>query len=603
MLIQEYGRTSPSVPGMIHERMRSRPNAIAISAGLRQLTYGQLGTLTNKVRRRLQSAGVRKSDIVAVCMAPSPEFIAAALAIISAGAAYLPVDQNDPAERLLYMMADSGARVLITTSQLCRAIHVPGSVRVIDIDRNQEGEEDAGTLPVAADADPDDLAYLIYTSGSTGHPKGVEITHRGLSNLIDWHNRAFDISHKDRGSQVAGLSFDAAVWEIWPYLVSGATLCIPENCDRRDPLRLKEWLVEERITVAFVPTVLAEQLAQMTWPRKTALRLLLTGGEALRAYPRKGLPFTLVNNYGPTECTVVTTSGPIPGDGDCSSVPAIGRPIADAEIYILGEDLKRLEPGQTGEICIGGPSLARGYHNRPELTAEKFIPNPFDTAPGARLFRTGDLAKIREDGQIQFLGRLDDQVKIRGFRIEPNEIAVAISRIPAVGQCVVVARGGDSAEKQLIAYIVPRGAVAISQSEIREVLGKTVPDYMIPSGFVCLDELPLNANGKIDRAALPPPSRTNAPGLDAPVLPRTALERQIAAIVRNLLKLDEIGVEDNFFLLGGHSLLGAQLIGRLRERFNVEVPLLALFESPTVASLAAQIGRFVSEQTATVARR
>jgi acyl-CoA synthetase (AMP-forming)/AMP-acid ligase II/acyl carrier protein len=315
------------------------------------------------------------------------------------------------------------------------------------------------------------------------------------------------------------------------------------------------------------------------------------------------LPFTLVNNYGPTECTVVTTSGPISSDGDCSSVPAIGRPIADAEIYILGEDLKRLEPGQTGEICIGGPSLARGYHNRPELTAEKFIPNPFDTAPGARLFRTGDLAKIREDGQIQFLGRLDDQVKIRGFRIEPNEIAVAISRIPAVGQCVVVARGGDGAEKQLIAYIVPRGAVAISQSEIREVLGKTLPDYMIPSGFVCLDELPLNANGKIDRAALPPPSRTNAPGLDAPVLPRTALERQTAAIVRDLLKLDEIGVEDNFFLLGGHSLLGAQLIGRLRERFNVEVPLLALFESPTVASLAAQIGRFVSEQSATVASR
>jgi non-ribosomal peptide synthetase component F len=343
MFARKHTHTNPGVPGMIHEQMRSRPKAIAIRSVHRQLTYRQLGILVNRMRQRLRMADIRNGDVIAVCLPPSPEFIAAALAIMSAGAAYLPLDQHCPAERLLFMVADSGARLVITTSRFCQAIHIPGSVPVIEIDRNHEGEEDPETLLAGDDnADPDDLAYLIYTSGSTGQPKGVEITRRSLSNLIFWHNRTFDINHKDRGSQVAGLSFDAAVWEIWPYLVSGATLCIPENWVRQDPIRLQQWLVAESITVAFAPTVLAEQLSQMTWPRKTALRLLLTGGEALRAYPRKGLPFTVVNNYGPTECTVVTTSGPVSAEGDCSSPPAIGHPIAQAEVYIVGEDLKRV---------------------------------------------------------------------------------------------------------------------------------------------------------------------------------------------------------------------------------------------------------------------
>jgi acyl-CoA synthetase (AMP-forming)/AMP-acid ligase II len=266
-------------------------------------------------------------------------------------------------------------------------------------------------------------------------------------------------------------------------------------------------------------------------------------------------------------------------------------------VHILGEDLKPVPQGQTGEICIGGPSLARGYHNRPQLTSEKFIPHPFARTPGARLYRTGDFARIREDGQIQFLGRFDDQVKIRGHRIEPNEIAVAISQNAAVRQSVVVARGNDQ-EKYLVAYIVPRGSVPISQPELREFLGKILPDYMIPSAFVSVHELSLTAHGKVDKDALPPPGRANAPGLSAPVWPRTDLERQVAAIVCNLLKLDRISVEDNFFFLGGHSLFGAQLIGRLRERFDVEVSLRMLFESPTVVDLAAHIGRVTQEQSA-----
>jgi amino acid adenylation domain-containing protein len=598
MWISKHLRPETSISVAIQTQIHSRPKSVAISAVHREVTYEELGALASRVERRLHSAGVGRGDVVALYLAPSPEFIASALASMSAGAAYLPIDLNCPAERLCFTISDSGARFLITRSELCQSVRIPESVLLLEIDRIQRGEDHVAVrLPTTDNTGPDDLAYVIYTSGSTGQPKGVEITRRGLANLVAWHNQAFQISPKDRGSHIADLSFDAAVWEIWPYLVAGATLSIPDSCVRQDPARLQQWLVAEKITVAFAPTVLAEPLSRMTWPRNTALRLLLTGGEALRAYPRRGLPFRLVNNYGPTECTVVATSGLVSPDGDHFSPPPIGRPIAQAEVYILGEDMRQVRPGETGEICIGGPSLARGYRNRPELTAEKFVASPFDRTPGARLYRTGDLAKFRDDGQIQFLGRLDDQVKIRGYRIEPNEVAVAINRNPAVRQCIVVARGGEDDEKELVAYIVPNDAKLIIPREIRESLKSGFPDYMIPSRFVCVEKLPLTARSKIDQAALPSPEPTNTPDPDRASLPSTELERQIATVVRNLLKVDKIGVEDNFFLLGGHSLFGAQLIGRLRERFNTEIPLRVVFESPTVRSLGVYIERTVSERS------
>jgi amino acid adenylation domain-containing protein len=601
MSLSRFAGSNANVVGLIDEQMHLRPEAVAIIAAGRQLSYGQLESLTNRVKVGLQRAGLLCRDVAAVCVPPSPEFIVAALAIMRAGATYLPIDQNCPPERLSFMIADSGARLLITTSRHRSELQVNSSIPLIEVDRLQIDQTCTETLPEFLDAEPDDLAYLIYTSGSTGEPKGVEITHRGLSNLIAWHTRAFEISPTDRASQVASLSFDAAAWEIWPYLSAGSVLCIPEDGVRHAPVRLHRWLVEERITVAFAPTVVAESLSQMEWPSKTRLRLLLTGGEALRNYPRTNLPFTLVNNYGPTECTVVTTSGPVSAGGDYSSAPPIGRPIDKVELFILGEDLKPLPPGQTGEICVGGPSLARGYHNLPELTAEKFIPNPFDSTPGARLYRTGDLATIREDGQIQFVGRLDDQIKIRGYRVEPNEIALAICRNPAVRQCVVLGRGDHDGEKQLIAYIVPSGDVVFGPEEIWTFLRKSLPDYMIPSGFICLDELPLSANGKINLAALPQPGPANIARLEAPDLPRTEREGQITTMVLNLLKLDQIGREENFFVLGGHSLLGAELIAHLREQFNVEISLRALFESPTVAGIAAEVGHLISTKSASAA--
>lgn len=544
------------------------------------------------IRERLRSAEVRKNDVVVLFMSPSPEFVAAALAVMSLGAAYLPVAQGCPAERLLFMIADSGARALLSAVGMCEAIRLPSNISHIELDKNFIHPKEAISL-VSSDAELDGLAYLIYTSGSTGTPKGAEITHRSLFHLIDWHNRTFCITHRDRTSQIASLSFDAAVWEIWPCLAAGATLCIAKDADRKDVIRLENWLHNHGITIAFVPTVLAERLLQITWSQSTSLRLLLTGGEALRTYPPPDLPFTVVNNYGLTECTVVSTSASVPPKEGRTLPPPIGFPIERAEIHILGEDLKPVAPGEAGEIYIGGPSLARCYHNRPELTAEKFIPNPFDQTPGARLFRTGDLGMVLDDGQIQFAGRLDNQVKIRGFRIELAEIEAAISHYPAVDQCVVTTRG-EGAEKQLIAYVVPRSS-GISFDELRRFLAKTLPDYMIPSDVVLLERLPTNLNGKIDFAALPAPTRA-ALALERPIAPRTGTEKQIASIVAALLKIDGVGVEDNLFLLGGHSLFAAQLIARLREQFHIEIQLLSLFKSPTIANLALLIEEGVDSE-------
>jgi len=564
----------------------------------RQVTYGQFGTLVAKTRQRLRIAGIKRGDVVALYLPPSAQYISAALATMYAGAAYLPVDLNCPLERLSFIITDSDARMLITTAERREGIRVPESVSVVKMDCNEECERHSEVLQPPDHVVPDDLAYLIYTSGSTGQPKGVELTHRGLNNLIDWHNAAFHIGQKDRGSQIADLSFDAAVWEIWPYLVSGAALCIPPSHLRYDPVQLQQWLLDEEVSVSFVPTILAESLCRMIWPQKSALRFLLTGGDALRVYPRKDLPFTLVNNYGPTECTVVTTSGPVSAEGGCNRPPAIGYPISRADVHLLGEDLKPVSAGEIGEICVGGPSLARGYRNRPEMTAEKFIRNPLDETPGARLYRTGDLARISEDGQFHFLGRMDDQIKIRGHRIEPNEVAAAITRNPRVMQCVVVAREGHGA-KMLVAFVVASGVGPISQQEILDSLRKILPDYMIPSAVICLDKLPLTARGKIDQAALKAIGTRNTLGRKEFLA--TELQRQVAAIVCSLLNLDELGIEDNFFLLGGHSLFGAQLIECLRVRLNAEVSLRALFEAPTVASLAAHIEYVLSQQIASTA--
>jgi acyl-CoA synthetase (AMP-forming)/AMP-acid ligase II len=361
---------------------------------------------------------------------------------------------------------------------------------------------------------------------------------------------------------------------------------------------LQAWLLAHQISISFVPTPLAERLLALEWPSSTPLRLLLTGGDTLYRFPAEDLPFTLVNNYGPTECTVVATSGVVQTGSTVEPVPLIGRPIANTHIHFLNERLQPVRPGAPGEMYIGGASLARGYRNRPDLTAERFIPDPFCAEPHARLYRTGDLGRRLPDGQIAFLGRADDQIKIRGFRIEPAEIAAALNRHSAVIQSVVTAREDVPGDSRLVAYLVLVPNARVKPSELRTMLREGLPEFMVPSLFISLQTLPLTAHGKIDRAALPAPNPANIMHEEATARNLSETEGQISKIVSSLVGAENIGPDEDFFLVGGHSLLGAQLIARLHASFGVEIGLRCLFEAPTVSGLAAEVERLRRRQTA-----
>jgi acyl-coenzyme A synthetase/AMP-(fatty) acid ligase/acyl carrier protein len=395
------------------------------------------------------------------------------------------------------------------------------------------------------------------------------------------------VTSTDRASALASLGFDASVWELWPYLASGASVHIPEERVRSDAKALRDWMASQGISVSFAATAMAESLMELEWPKTTALRFLLTGADTLKKYPSSRLPFVLVNNYGPTEGTVVSTSGVVAADSSANQPPSIGRAIDGVEIYILDDQQRPVTEGTTGEIYIGGAGLARGYRNRPDLTAERFIRNPFSVEPNARLYRTGDLARRWPDGQIAFLGRVDEQVKIRGYRVEPGEIATVLGQHSAVRTSVVIAREDASGEKELIAYLVLSPGATLNAGELRDHLRKRLPDYMVPAEFVSIESVPVTANGKLDRAALP--SSSGNRHSEAYVGPRTAVEEELVKILAPLLKLERVGVNDNFFLLGGHSLLGTQLIARISETFGVDLTLLKLFDHPTVAEMSVEI--------------
>jgi amino acid adenylation domain-containing protein len=441
----------------------------------------------------------------------------------------------------------------------------------------------------------ENLAYVIYTSGSTGEPKGVEVTHGNLLNLIFWHRAAFGIASADRASHLAGLGFDASVWEIWPYLTAGASVTLVADDIRTSPQLLKRFLVDEKIDIAFVPTALAEPLMVSDWPADTALRFLLTGADTLRVRPHGALPFAVVNNYGPTECAVVATSGLIASAPQAGDLPPIGKPIAHTAIYLLDEARRPVAEGEIGEIYIGGTSVGRGYRHRDGLTAERFMPDPFRTVPDARMYRTGDLARLLPDGQIRFHGRVDNQEKIRGHRIEPEEIAAVLGRHPQVMSCAVIVRKEKAGEKQLVAYVVP-AAADTSAEELREYLAALLPDYMVPGPFVRIDTLPLTTSGKIDCESLPAPTANNALGQNGYRAPQTPTELRLMEIVAGVLGTAQIGADDNFFMMGGHSLLGTQVVMRAREDFDVDLTLRHLFEAPTVAKLAAVIERLAFEK-------
>ena len=540
----------------------------------------------NQLAWRLTASGVGPESTVALLAHRSPELVVAMLAAWKAGAAYVPLDPAYPAERLRFILEDARAIALAGDAVLVSKLG-PLRCPAIPLDpENFSGRSDDPNLP----SDPRQLAYVIYTSGSTGVPKGVAVEHGSLVNLSRWHQKVFSISEASRATHIAGLGFDASVWELWPSLTAGAAVYMPDEQTRVVPELLQQWLVERQITVAFLPTPLAEKTLQLGWPPETSLRLLLTGGDKLHFAPQPGLPFQVVNNYGPTENTVVATSCTVPASQE-PRVPAIGSPIENVSIYILDDDLAPAMPGAPGEIWISGRSLARGYVHRPAATAERFLPDPFAAQPGQRMYRTGDLGRWLPNGEIEFLGRSDDQVKIRGFRVELGEIESVLLRHPHVRQAAVLVRGNASGNGRIVAYLACAGEEAVSRAHLRDHLRSRLPDYMLPSAFVILPALPLNASGKLDRQTLPELGEADYAGDVPRVEPRTPSERAVARIWSELLENGHIGALDNFFDLGGHSLLVTQMLTRIRNVLGIDLEFAQVFAAATVENVAALVDR------------
>ena len=556
------------------------------------LSYKDLNDQADRFANYLNGLGVKSGDTVALCLERSFDWVISALGIMRAGAAYVPLDPSCPDSRLSYVLKDSDAMILVSRPSVLDRLEI--GQRGIDPRRDaaaiaaaQSSINNVGSL--------DDLAYIIYTSGSTGSPKGVEITHRNLTHLARWHRRAFDLSPEDRAGHLAGLAFDAAAWEMWPNLCAGATLVLIDDAARSSPELIRDWINREEVTVAFVPTVHAQPMMAMEWPSKTPLRYLLTGGDVLQHAPPKGLPFVVVNNYGPTECCVVSTSVHLPSGSD--QLPSIGRPIDGTEIYLLDEFGRQVDDGSPGEIYIAGEGVGRGYRKLERESRSSFLPNPFSQTPGSRMFRSGDRAVRLPNGELHFLGRFDRQVKVFGQRVELDEVGIVLSRHPAVEFATAMATSTESSETQLIGYVLLKeNASPPTPKDLRQFMVENLPHYMVPSTFFELGKLPLSPNGKIDFTLLPSPKDIQITGSAvANHVSRSPTEEKLLNLVRHLLKDDAVKAADNFFLAGGHSLLGMQLILILQETFGVNLTLQELFEAPSVEELAVFVERVLTQ--------
>ncbi|HLF28784.1 MAG TPA: amino acid adenylation domain-containing protein, partial [Anaerolineae bacterium] len=634
-LLVEWNDTQTNYPqaecihALFEAQARRTPEAVAVVFEDRWLSYGELNSRANQLARCLQKLGVGPEVLVGICMERSLDMVIGLLGILKAGGAYLPLDPNYPKERLAFMLADSRVAVLLTQAQL--AARLPQSeAAVVCLDTEWDAIAGESVEDLASYPTLDNLAYVIYTSGSTGRPKGVLVPHAGLLNLVFWHIESYRVKPTDRATQVASIGFDASVWELWPYLAAGASIHLIDDEETRImPARLRDWLISRQITLSFLPTPLAEAVLSLEWPESYDLQVLLTGGDRLSSFAPAALKFKLVNHYGPTESSVVTTAGRVPPEDSQVGLPAIGKPIANTQVYLLDARLQPVPIGVPGELCIGSIGLARGYLNHPDLTAEKFIPNPFwkdegggrnasreaetpssSPAPEAhplpaagagrrglipqpasfRLYRTGDLCRYRPDGNIEFLGRIDHQVKVRGYRIEPGEIEAVLGQHPAIKDVVVVAQETPP-DRRLVAYVVPRSAQPPTIAEMRECIQQRLPDYMIPAAFVTLEALPLTPSGKVDRRALrllgaPEEARPELAG--AYVAPRSPVETTLSNIWSQLLKVKQVGVHDNFFELGGDSILSIQVIARANQA-GLHLTPKQLFQHQTIAELAAVV--------------
>jgi amino acid adenylation domain-containing protein len=604
-VVEEWNRTQSAYPfrACVHELFEAQaarqPDATALIMGEARLSYGELERRANGVAHHLRSLGVGPETIVGVHLERSFELVVALLAILKAGGAYLPLDPGYPRYRLDDMLADAGASILLTQQLLAGSLSLPGGA-VVPLDTTEFTQEEE-TAPTGGGARPQNLAYVIYTSGSTGRPKGVMSTHAGAVNALAYLGAVHGLSEDDRVLQIPPVSFDASVRDIFGTLLSGASLVMVRQDYAKIPGELANEMERRAVTaiLSITPTML-EALSEEIGRRGAiySVRLILTAGEVLKAGLCREVRATLkraqiVNQYGATEATMASTLFRVPAFGASTglSIPG-GRPIGNAQIYVLDPSGEPSPIGVPGEICIGGVGLARGYHGKAALTAERFVPNVF--RHGERLYRTGDIGRWRASGDIEYLGRADRQVKVRGFRIEPAEIEQQLLSHDAVGAVAVVPQELLSGESGLVAYVVSASEVLPSSTALRAHLAARLPDYMVPAAYVTMSALPLTPNGKLDRRALP--KLPNRPDTVDYVTPRNAVEDMIIDIWRDILKIDKIGVHDNFFDLGGHSLLATRVVVNTNDYLGINVPLRAIFDNPTVAGFAEPVERQISRK-------
>lgn len=585
---------------LFRKQVALTPDAVAIHFEGRELTYAELEQQSTRLAQGLIACGVRLDQTVGICLQRSEVIAIAILGVLKAGGAYVPLDPSYPDRRLDFMISEAASQSVLTESQFAQRFADRG-ISVILLDR--ENSFDSPEQPPVKPRIPlDALAYVMYTSGSTGRPKGVQLSHRAVVNLILWHRQKFPAPA--RTLQFASLSFDASFHELFATFTTGGTLYILSEANKRDLRILPAFLRQHQIEKMILPVVVLHHLAEQCLAEGVAglaLWDVIATGERLKVTPAvtaffQALPqASLHNDYGPTETHVITSSRLDEQPQHWATFPSIGRPLPNCRVYVLDQFLNLMPNGFPGELYLAGENLARGYHDRPELTAERFLPDPFSPQPGGRMYRTGDLAKVRRDSMLEYLGRIDHQIKLRGLRIEPGEIEEALRQMPGLRDCLVLCREDVPGDKRLVAYLVV-GDVPSTTAALRHHLLQTLPDYMIPAAFVTLDRFPLTPVGKIDQVALPPPQeRMQHHGVEQG--PRSDLERQLCQIWTEVLDTPVIGIQDNFFALGGHSILMLQIASRIQASLGVKISIQNFFENPTIEQQATEVTELLAIQS------
>jgi amino acid adenylation domain-containing protein len=573
---------------LFEEQVERAGAAVALESETEELSYAELNERANQVGHYLREQGVGPEVLVGLLMERGIELVVGLLGVLKAGGAYVPLDPAYPQERLSFMMADAGVKVLLTQQKL--VAHLPvQEVKLVCIDSDSESIAAQSKHNFQSGAGPLNAAYVIYTSGSTGKPKGTLLEHKGVCNLVEVQRRYLSAGPGEKVLLFASISFDASVFDTIQAVLSGGTLYVPSQDTLLVGESLGDLLREKRITATTLPPSVLATVSSRELPH---LKTLIAAGEACSADLAKkwseGRNF--INGYGPTEATVCATLGTCV---DGSHKPDIGRPVNNKKIYILDERHQPVPVCMTGEMHIGGVGLARCYLNRPDLTAEKFIPDPFSAEPGRRMYQTGDLGRYLSDGRIDYEGRIDHQVKIRGYRIELNEIEEVLMQHPRVRDAVVLAHSERTGVTRLVGYVVSEDQL-LTGDILRSYVREQLPGFMVPSALVFLDEMPLSPNGKVDQRVLPLPDWTSMTAERVYVAPRTPEEEQLAQIWSEVLGVTQVSMTDNFFEIGGHSLLATQVVSRVREAFETELPLTKLFENPTVETLAAALAEHLA---------